>query len=206
MSAPQKIITSQQSSQPVTVKIDNPVLTQSTEFNWLTFLSIVLLAITAWLNYLSFRENQKNLKDSKKLQEEERKLKKLNLSSELQKQYYYITIDFKNKVQNGEITLEQYYRRYWIDREYEFTLYRNKFIDTNIYIQWMLSEKADYESPETLQGWTYEQGYEQTKKFFQSRTSSKSISGEFFQFMDMVFKPENDSVDEAIKNLQKNNQ
>ena len=180
---------------PLILKI---ILTvQPTGFNWLTFVSILLLASTAAINFFTARLSYQNRKDSKKIQ-------RLTLMSELQKQYYFLLFDLKNKVKNQELEPKDYYRRYWIERAHEFMLFRNEFIDVNTYIQWLTSEKSDYQLNEELNNITYQEGYEQTKKFFESRTTTNSNSKEFFDLMEKVFKENSDSVQEAIKSLPKN--
>ena len=201
----QQTIISQQSSQPIKVQIENPISTQPTGFNWLTLISILLLATTAGINYFTARSSYKNRQDSKKLQ-------RLTLMSELQKQYYLLLFDLKNKVKTGELEPSNYSRRYWIEREYEFILFRNDFIDKDTYTQWLYSEKADYESDEILkeksdkltENYTYKKGYKDSKEFFDGRTTTNSNSKVFFEFMEQVFQKNPDSVTKAIDNLSKN--
>ena len=172
---------------------------------WLTLISKLLLATTAGINLFTLFLNYKNRQDSKKIQEEEKQLQKLNLISELQKQYYFLLFDLKNKVERNELKPSDYYRRYWIEREHEFVLFRNGFIDPSIYTQWINSEQEDYKSNETLNNTTYRKGYKQAKKFFKSRTTPDSNTAEFFDFMDKVFQENADSVSEKVMDFQKNN-
>ncbi len=202
MSTTPRTITSEQTSQPITVQIENPTATQPTGLNWLTLISTLLLATTAAINFFTARSSYKNRQDSKKLQ-------RLTLMSELQKQYYFLLFDLKNKVEKQELKPSDYYRRYWIEREYEFILFRNEFIDEKTYTQWLLSEKSDYQLNEPFKNkegkivYTYQQGYEESKKFFASRTTIDSNSKVFFNFMDDVFEPNLNSVENAIKKIKK---
>lgn len=211
MSKTSQIITSQQASQPIRVQIENPISTQPTGFNWLTLISTLLLATTAAINLFTARSSYENRQDSRKLQEEERKLQeeerqlqRLTLISELQKQYYFLLFDLKNKVKRKELEPSDYYRRYWIDREHEFVLFRDKFIDPKTYTQWMNSEKEDYRSNEKLDNTTYSEGYEKTKNLITSRATTDSNSKVFFKFMDDVFDQSTNSVEVAIEKILKN--
>ena len=179
--------------------------TQPTGFNWLTLTSTIILAITAAINLFTVYLSYKNRQDDKKI-------RKLTLISELQKQYYSLLFELQNKVKTGELEPSDYSRRYWIDREYEFTLFRNGFIDENIYIQWLSSEKEDYKLDKALieksgkltENYTYKKGYEDGKNYFATRIKKESNTKEFFKLMDNVFEPDTDSIEQAIDGLSKN--
>ena len=169
-----------------------------------SFFSLVLaLLVLAYTTNTQKRLTEKALQAQQELAEKarqaQRDLKQIDLRQDFLKRYEEIVFDEKEKVKSlrartpkeKEIARKKafsYYHRFWDLQLEEYQFRCDGLIDKRIYASWMDFRRGEHRDNDNLQGITYKEGWEESKKYFLDREPSRAPYYTYFTgFMEKVF-------------------